>query len=1045
MKADPHAPSGRCPVCGAGLAGAGWCGRCVLGELAAENAAGGETGILFSVPGHAVLAELGRGAAGIVYRARQERPARDVALKILRPHEAGSAESRARFRLEATTVAGLDHPAILPVLSVGEHDGLPYFTMKLCAGGSLAQRIGRYRGNGRESAALVAALADAVHHAHQRGVLHRDLKPGNILFDEADRAFVSDFGIAKSAREPGDYTPVTQPLSVMGTRGYLAPEVLRAGAGAATSAADVYGLGAILHELLTGAVPAENANVGAAAATLKSVPRDLAVIAGKCLQPEPAGRYASAAALAEDLRAWLAGRPIAARPVSAAMHLVAWSRRNPAPAALSLVLLLALAGGGAVLARSNRQLRAALQQAEGAETTAQDRLHGALLDQARLVRTSGRPGQRYDALEVLARAAAIRPSIEVRNETAAALARVDLRFERRVGAAFLDEVSTLAFARDFQSYLSYSGAADFVLLSTADGKVVRRFRPLGEPGARHFAWSGNGRWLAAEYIDGRVELWSRTGETPAWTLPPQAGPTTPAYALHPEEPVCAWADEAGAVQLRRLDRAEVRPLAARGAVVARLAYSPDGRRLAVAHGEQLAVIDGTSGETIWKRDGRWGAAVDLAWSIDGLRLAAVERTRGEVAIFDAASGRAVQTLPATGGMPRLIAFHPDGRRLAVLASDAVLRIWDALSGEVLLQTPSFPRVLAFSPDGKKLATAVRTLEVGIFSWADSAVFRELAGDVITNENCDSLAVGAAGRLVATSDLKGVRLWSGERGAQIGAFDFPPDVDGTSVHLDPAGSSLIYSVMKLGVFRRKFAIERDARTGRDLVVWGEPEPVGANRDGRVLGFRRDGRDWYVDREKIARVVVWPDGDAGRERALAEVKNLTRPAVGPDGQTVITMGYPLADVRVTRATVAEPAVKLPVGGHANAGFSNDGRWLVTATDAEYQVWSLPGLGAHTQWACRAHSRIAGAVAFSPDSEWIAVDRSNDGLELRDTGKFRETVALIPPGRIAAERIAWSGDGTRLYILGHGHRLFEWDLVALRRELGARGLEWPEPNGW
>jgi serine/threonine-protein kinase len=233
--------------------------------------------------------------AGIVYQARQENPARLVALKMLRPHEAGSAESRTRFRLEATTVAGLDHPAILPVLSVGEHDGLPYFTMKLCAGGSLAQRLERYRGQWRDSAQLVATLADAVHHAHQRGVLHRDLKPGNILFDEAERPFVSDFGIAKSSGGRAMGAPVTRPLAVMGTRGYVAPEVLRSGAGEATLAADVFGLGAILHELLTGAPPEENANgTGAATPGLKKgVPRDLAVISGKCLSPEPAARYAS--------------------------------------------------------------------------------------------------------------------------------------------------------------------------------------------------------------------------------------------------------------------------------------------------------------------------------------------------------------------------------------------------------------------------------------------------------------------------------------------------------------------------------------------------------------------------------------------------------------------------------------------------------------------------------------------------------------------------------------------------------------------------------
>ncbi len=362
---------GRCPTCASALAAGAWCARCALGEILAEEVAVGKHGGLFELDGHAVLEEIGRGAAGIVYRARQEQPAREVALKILRPHEAASAESRARFRMEATTVAGLDHSAILPVLSVGEHDGLPYFTMKLCAGGSLAQHIGRYRGAWRDIATLMATLADAVQHAHERGVLHRDLKPGNILFDESGRAFVSDFGIAKSNRRANSGAPFTQPLSVMGTRGYVAPEVLRGGASGATLAADVYGLGAILHELITGVLPAENAGGAGATVTLKGVPRDLAVIAGKCLQPEPAGRYASAAALAGDLLAWLAGRPIAARPVSAVGQAWAWARRNPALAVTSAAALLALVAVAAVssaaavrLSREQRATAAALDRAE---------------------------------------------------------------------------------------------------------------------------------------------------------------------------------------------------------------------------------------------------------------------------------------------------------------------------------------------------------------------------------------------------------------------------------------------------------------------------------------------------------------------------------------------------------------------------------------------------------------------------------------------------------------------------------------------------------
>jgi serine/threonine protein kinase len=265
---------------------------------------GGGRSALFEVDGHSALAEIGRGAAGIVYRARQEHPSREVAMKVMRPHEAGSADSKARFRLEAVTVAGLDHPGILPVFGVGEYDGLPYFTMKLCAGGSLADRVERYRGQWREIALLMVTLAEAVQHAHARGVLHRDLKPGNILFDEAGRAFVSDFGIAKSSWDQlGGGNRVTRALEVMGTLGYVAPEVLRDGATAATSTSDVYALGVILHELLAGAA-AEGDGRRERSTLPADVPRDLAVIVATCTRAEPTARYGSAAALANDLRCW---------------------------------------------------------------------------------------------------------------------------------------------------------------------------------------------------------------------------------------------------------------------------------------------------------------------------------------------------------------------------------------------------------------------------------------------------------------------------------------------------------------------------------------------------------------------------------------------------------------------------------------------------------------------------------------------------------------------------------------------------------------------
>src|SRR5687767_4296220 len=204
------------------------------------------------VAGHEIAAEIARGGMGIVYRARQLDPPRTVALKMLLPHQLGSAEMAERFRIEVSTLTLLEHPAILPVYQVGEHERLPFFTMKLATGGTLAQRKHEYAGDWHAVAELMATLAEAVQFAHERGVLHRDLKPGNILFDEQGRAYVSDFGLAKLVSAESN---LTRSMDFLGTPNYVAPEVATRSAQQATTASDIYSLGAILYELLAGRPP----------------------------------------------------------------------------------------------------------------------------------------------------------------------------------------------------------------------------------------------------------------------------------------------------------------------------------------------------------------------------------------------------------------------------------------------------------------------------------------------------------------------------------------------------------------------------------------------------------------------------------------------------------------------------------------------------------------------------------------------------------------------------------------------------------------------
>jgi serine/threonine protein kinase len=311
---------------------------------ATENAAGR---LPRRFGGYELLEELGHGGMGVVYKARQLAPERLVALKVIRSGELADAEDVRRFRQEADEAARLDHPHIVPVYEVGEHGGLHFFTMKLVEGGSLSQHLERYQNDPKAAAKLMATAARAVHYAHQRQLLHRDLKPGNILLDAAGQPHVADFGLAKRMEE-GDAC-VTRSNAVVGTPEFMAPEQAR-GEKRLTTAADVYALGGVLYALLTGRPPFRGATGLVIQKVLTEeptppskerpgVPRDLETICLKCLRKEPGRRYASASELETDLGRFLNDEPIQARASTVWERAVKWARRQPAAAALLGVIL----------------------------------------------------------------------------------------------------------------------------------------------------------------------------------------------------------------------------------------------------------------------------------------------------------------------------------------------------------------------------------------------------------------------------------------------------------------------------------------------------------------------------------------------------------------------------------------------------------------------------------------------------------------------------------------------------------------------------------
>lgn len=391
-----------------------------------------------------IIAPIAHGGMGVVYRARQRRLKREVALKMVLSGSYANAEELRRFRVEAEAVARLDHPNIVPLFEAGEQDGRPWFSMRLIEGGTLADKLldapdGKLEP--RTAAALVAKIARAVHHAHQRGLLHRDLKPANILLDTEGEPHVSDFGLAKPVENAGH----TATGAVLGTPGYMAPEQAAGKVGELTTVVDVFALGAILYHALVGKAPFGGSNSlevildvikcepARPSTTGARVDRDIETVCLRCLEKKPAARYGSAEALAEDLERWLRGEPVSARRTGAFERTLKWARRRPAIAALGAAALFSAMGAVGALYYAAQSARREIANVSTARAGEREQLRQALLERARAGRLAQTAGWKTEGLAQIAQAAAIRQGADLLDESIAHLAGFDI--ERATGAA----------------------------------------------------------------------------------------------------------------------------------------------------------------------------------------------------------------------------------------------------------------------------------------------------------------------------------------------------------------------------------------------------------------------------------------------------------------------------------------------------------------------------------------------------------------------------------------------------------------------------------
>jgi WD40 repeat protein/tRNA A-37 threonylcarbamoyl transferase component Bud32 len=1033
------------------------------------------------------LREIGRGGMGVVYRARQKSLNRLVALKVIRAGVLASEEDRRRYRNEAEAAALLDHPGIVPVYEVREHEGQPYFSMKLLTGGSLAALVGQAASlssdgrlaahptkgatnDPRLAANFVATVARAVHYAHQHGILHCDLKPSNILLDAGARPHLTDFGLA---RRVGGPDTLTQTGVFVGTPSYMAPEQAAGRPGAVTTATDVYGLGAVLYTLLCGRPPFEGAT---ALATLEQVrtrqpdrpsgsnpriDRDLETITLKCLAKEPGRRYPSAEAVADDLERWLSGQPILARRVGRRERVWLWCRRNPAVAVLAAttaaVVLAAVPTLAISLALVNRER----------EKTAH------ALDRAVWVGVRGSLDQcKYGDLTVGL-----------------------LGLAQALGSTTEDDA-------DLQRAVRLNLAAWSSQLRRIHLVLTHDPRPGADAMILAVAYSPQGDLLATAGHDGTARLWdARTGEERG--VFPHGHEHVNCVAFSPDGRMLATAAQDGKVRLWKVaTTARIGKDLPYPQPVLGVAFSPDGKRLVAtgSSGPKLWAVEHPASPVLVAELPNHGGMMGVAMSQGGVFVAGQVMGSDAVQLRQAATGavigkplrgvRALQTaafspdgrLLATAGgngtvdlwklpegehrrslpHPALVhglAFSSDGRKLLTGCQDTVARLWalDA-GGNQPEQIPLASSVygVAFTPDGKSFA-ATGGVGSGVVVWD---MDQPRAAPIRTSHLISTVCYSPNGRLLLTGganlgaliksqvykcDVGEAQLWDVATGSPVGKPMWRQEAVFRAVFSPQGGQVLLGSIHPL--------LEEPASGDASLWEVGSGTVVRTHRSGPghgvlAVAFSPDGTR-YVTGDRGKEVQLW-DTASGKllwKRKRAHELGVRAVAYGPTGRTLVTG----SDDKTAQLWDADTGERIgdPMAHPAQvASLALDatGRFLLTGChDKLARVWDLETR--RQVGPTYAHGGPVIAVAWSADGNLLATG-GMDG-----TARFWDRATGLPVGPVMRHdegrweklnlipAVAFSPDGRRLATGGMDMKVWFWDVPGPVEGSADRLLLWTE----
>jgi WD40 repeat protein/serine/threonine protein kinase len=964
-----------------------------------------------------LLAEIGRGGMGVVYRARQRSLNRIVALKMIRSAQLASEQEVQRFYTEAESAAHLDHPGIVPVYAAGEHEGRHYYSMAFVEGISLQQLLADQTVlPAREAAELIRRVAEAIQYAHRRGVIHRDLKPANIMLAASDRADsmrlpgqpgqrfepkVTDFGLAKKTDADSELTGTGQ---VLGSPSYMPPEQV---AGEFGPLSDVYALGAVLYCLLTGRPPFRAANP---VQTLQqvvhdepvpprrvnsAVPHDLETICLKCLQKSPGRRYVSAEELAADLKRFLDGVPIKARPVSAWERSYKAIRRHPATAALVVVGLTALMScvGWLVSWRyqgqQDRQLAirrvlAAHEAWRDNEITTAQELLGDCKQHLR--------GWEWYYVERLCRVGHVRtirpPNSSDGPHAPARAAHPLLVCDPNSGhiVAVLDQTSAEPSAPELAGVRLGPGGRELETVSLPFQRLGDRFSPFGQPLEADNAdrtvrlWDVEKRLVTRETkghfgLLRRIAYSDEGGRVVAQLSSAFNGIRFPNSELLAKDLAPAGSDGASQEMRNALELAQAVLMSHSGSVNT-VALSPGGQQLASAGNDGVIKLwDVTQRRWILDCEGHAGPVYDLSFSPqDGKRLASVGNDR-TVRIWDALTGRLILTLDRPHGHQRAgngIAWHPNAGQVASAGADLALKLWNVGSGAeaVFLAGHTGPaRSVAFHPGGALLASAGD--DGAILFWNPHTT--ALVGKIQAHDGCISaLAFSPNGQLLASaSHDRTVKVWPAV--PELG------EAAGVKPMIVVKGKGIVHGV----------AFSQDSRL-----------LAAASHDGKRL--------------------IW---NAATGQIHDEFERHSAPvfstAFDPAGRFAATGCYDVTVRNMTRGS--ETLLKGHQREVLSVAFSPDGNRLASGSgDHVVRVWhATRGTRLAT---LNGHLAPVTSVVFSPKGDRVVSASWDGSIKVWDPDSGEETLSLKGKrGRVYC--VAFSPDGQRLASANHDGTITIW----------------------